>query len=286
MTGKKLSKIMVGTIAFADSLLSYFRTAEWIDKHLPDLVKPVLNPGVAVALWVAAIFFIFKPESMEKKDTGPAKGHGPNINAQGDVKIDKLIYTTSSGNAIDVSSQTSHPIAEQVKQKSGPHLVPKYTANKWFQFPGEGLEFPGIAAAFRNDVTSPNDEAQNITTHLTYIQRKSGHKIEINEALWIERNQNSMDIFTGKTSHLALAIQVPDSRPPNFLAVDIAYDPRLGDWVTTNIHSLAHGHYDLLIEIKADDYRAYFKSEGELSDRRNVWSTPIEIDEAHMRAHA
>ena len=102
--------------------------------------------------------------------------------------------------------------------------------------------------------------------------------------MWIERDQNSMNIYAGKTCHLALAVQMPDSRPPLFVAADVAYDPQFGSWVNTRSHALAHGHYDLEIEIKADNYRAFFKCEGELGDNRNVWSTPVAVHKAHMRA--
>jgi hypothetical protein len=147
-------------------------------KHFPDALKPFIHPVFAVALALAGIFFIVKYDSGEKKDNGPTTGDGSNINAQGNVVIDRLIYATGSGSASDSSLTATMPVPIEKRQEraSGPNLIAKYTDNRWTIFLGKVLNSL-VWPLFRNNVISPDGDATNITTHLTYKHLESGGRI-------------------------------------------------------------------------------------------------------------
>jgi hypothetical protein len=286
MTGKKLTKAVVGTIAGIEGLLSVFRSAGWLDEHFPEALKPFIEPIYAVCMAIAAVLFIFKSDSGEKASSVTAPVDGATFNAK-NLNIENLNLATSSGNASMVQSPPqAAPRVVGRKRGNGPKLIPIYTQNRSCSFPESPDHYFAMAAAFRNDAVSPSDEAVNITTHLTYRHRELGFTYYVNEAMWIERGMNSMDIFPGKTAHLVLAIHMDQSRPKSYTALDISYDSNTASWVTVLSYGLVYGRYDLDIEIKADNYRAFFKCEGELAEDKNDWTTPLEVQKAEGRGNA
>lgn len=273
-----------GSFAVVDGLLNFFKNAEWIAKHLPDSIKPTINPYTAIALGAAAVLLAWRGKT-ESNERPPSERSGlVGIKADGDVNITNLNYSASgvtTGQSATPAPQKDVQ-ATRAEQKNGPRLIAKYADSRVIDVPGEELEFHGSVVAFRNDANESH--AVDVITHLTFRHKESGGQIEVNEALWNERNMSSVDIYRGKTLHLAIAVQIPDSSPVMFITFDVEFAPRSGGWQIANARPLAYGHYDLLIEVKAKNYRVFFECTGELSETKNTWSIPVQVSEERVRA--
>lgn len=252
----------------ADTPLSFYDFQRWLREHVPAGVRVAVNLRVVFGLLMIGILvWIWKSFGRRKKSPRAEQFLG----VERGVPLNRDTNIVVANNPSGRSAFNPRPM---------PRLVAKYLINVPVKIPGAELPFNGAVAAFHNDVKSEEDPALNVIAHLTFRLEQTGEKIEVHQALWNERNQSSINIFMGATAHVIVAAHVPDSRPSTYLAMDAAYDETFAVWRVTKGQVLPYGDYHLLIEITAQNYRVLFRARGELSEKANLWSQPVEAEGA------